>query len=532
MFEGTFQLPVLYPVDLLHALWPTPVFVSWLLTLHLPLAALGAYALARELGRSPAAGFVAGAVLSLCGFTLSSLNLYVFLQALALAPFVALLMRRAAVRGGRAVAAAAVLVALAVSTLAVEFVLQALVFGAALGLAAAGWRGAPRLALAIGLGAGLAGVPVAVTLGLLPETTRGAGFPAEVALANSVHPAVLLQSLLPHLFGVPAAPAESWWGGRFFSKGLPYFLSLYLGPTVLALAAVGAVVCRPRLRLALLVPAAVGLWYALGPLGGLAPLLQRLPLGSAFRFPSKALLLPHLAIVVLVACGVDAVGRRAHAAVFAAVAAACASVALGVAALVQLAPAPLVAWSGVLPAFWTNVVRVAWLDAAVAAAWAAAAMLVALAARRRWISKPATLALLALLVTGDLARAASGLNRQVAASFFDLRPGTAGAIRRPGRWPRVLLRSQPEPGLSPAAGPGRFATHGRGFLSRPAGARALHERPRRRRVARGCGPHGLRAAAARARAGGLRPPPRGRPPALAAQRLGVAGRQPRRAGAP
>ena len=28
LFEGTFQLPALYPADLLHALWPTPVFVS------------------------------------------------------------------------------------------------------------------------------------------------------------------------------------------------------------------------------------------------------------------------------------------------------------------------------------------------------------------------------------------------------------------------------------------------------------------------------------------------------------------------
>jgi hypothetical protein len=329
------------------------------------------------------------------------------------------------------VALAAVLVALAVSTLAVEFVLQALVFGAALGLSASGRRGVPRVALAIGLGAGLAAVPVAVTLGLLPETTRGAGFPAEVALANSVHPAVLLQSLLPRLFGDPAAPAEAWWGGRFFSKGLPYFLSLYLGPNVLALAAVGAVACRPRLRLALLAPAALGLWYALGPWGGLAPLLQGLPLGSAFRFPSKALLLPHLAIVVLVAFGVDAVGRRAHAVMFGALAAAGAAAALGVATLVQLAPASLVAWSGVLPAYWPNVARVARLDAAVAAAWASAAILLALVARRRRLSRSATLALLALVVAGDLARAASGLNRQVDASFFALRPGTALAIHDP-----------------------------------------------------------------------------------------------------
>jgi hypothetical protein len=94
VFEGTFHAPVLYPPDLLHALWPSPILVSWLLTLHLPLAALAAYWLARELGASRAGAFLAGAVYALSGFTLSCLNLYVFLQALALAPFVAGLLRR------------------------------------------------------------------------------------------------------------------------------------------------------------------------------------------------------------------------------------------------------------------------------------------------------------------------------------------------------------------------------------------------------------------------------------------------------
>ncbi len=76
-----------------------PVFVSWLLTLHLPLAALAAYWLARR-GSAAAelGGVAAGVVYSLGGLTLSSLNLYVFLQALALAPFVVGTLRRAAIR--------------------------------------------------------------------------------------------------------------------------------------------------------------------------------------------------------------------------------------------------------------------------------------------------------------------------------------------------------------------------------------------------------------------------------------------------
>ena len=50
IYEGAFALPTFYPVDLLHVLDSGPAAVSWLLTLHLPLAAVGAYWLARELG--------------------------------------------------------------------------------------------------------------------------------------------------------------------------------------------------------------------------------------------------------------------------------------------------------------------------------------------------------------------------------------------------------------------------------------------------------------------------------------------------
>ena len=104
LFEGTFQLPSLYPPDLLHALWPGPVFVSWLLTMHLPLAALAAYWLSRELGGSRVGAFLCGVVFVLGGFALSCLNLYVFLQALALAPLVVGCLRRTA----RSIARAAV----------------------------------------------------------------------------------------------------------------------------------------------------------------------------------------------------------------------------------------------------------------------------------------------------------------------------------------------------------------------------------------------------------------------------------------
>jgi hypothetical protein len=227
-------------------------------------------------------------------------------------------------------------------------VVQSILLGVALGLVGAPSRaGLARLAVAAGLGLGLAGLPIALTLGLLPETARGAGFTPEVALGNAVHPAVFLQSLLPGLFGQPSAPAQAWWGGRFFTKGLPYFLSLYLGPVVLALAAVGTVALPRRVRPVLLVLAALGVWYAVGERGGLAPFVSRLPLG-ALPLPSKALLLLTSRSPWPRGCIERLRFRRAWAGSPPPL---CAAVA-GPRGAAERRPSRLVAWTGVLPSHW------------------------------------------------------------------------------------------------------------------------------------------------------------------------------------
>ncbi len=439
IFEGSFQLPSLYPADLLHALWPSPVFVSWLLTLHLPLAALAAYWLARQVGASRVGGLGAGVVFALGGFALSCLNLYVFLQALALAPFVVGLLRRAASNGGRSIVLAAAVLAVATSTLAVEFVAQAVALGVALGIVEARLRALPRLGLAVTLGVGLAGVPVALLLGLLPETARGAGLGREVALGNAVHPIVLLQALLPNLFGSPAAPAEAWWGGGFFSKGVPYFLSLYAGPLAFGLAALGVARLRRGVGLTIVVASGLGLWFALGERAGLASLMLELPLTSAFRFPSKALLLPHLGLSLAVAFGVTRLREEARSySRLAVLTAAAAGVALVVATVIALAPVGLVSWTGVRPAFWPALRAVVFRDAASCALLAAGAVLLAVAVRRGMLrAEPATAVVIALLAA-DLARAGGGINRQVNPSFFRLVPEMAALPLRDPEGGRVF----------------------------------------------------------------------------------------------
>ncbi len=401
VFEGSFQLPALYPPDLLHALWPSAVFVSWLLTLHLPLAALGAYWLARELGTSRGGAFLAGAVYALSGFTLSCLSHYVLLQALALAPFLAGLLRRAGCHGGRALAPAAALLALSLSTLAVAFVVQALLVGLCLGLAASPTRMAlGRLALATALGIGLAGLPLVVVASLLPEAAGAAGVAPAAAQGHALHPALLAQALLPGLFGDPRVPAEAAWGGRFFGGGMAYVPSLYLGPLALAFAAVGAL-AQPRRLLVLAALGALGLLLSLGGAGW------------------KALLLPHLALSMAAGFAVDRLRTGRGWGWLVGAGALAATVAAGIAVLFALSPSGLAAWTGVAERSWSGLSGVARREAGLVVLLALAVGAATWAVGRGLLGPARAVALVTTLGVMDLARAGAGLNPQERASFFD-----------------------------------------------------------------------------------------------------------------
>ena len=419
--EGTFGLPVVYPPDLLHVVWPGPAAVSWLLTLHFPLAAVAGLWLAREMGASRKVAAVAGSLYALGGLAISSLNLFVFLQALALAPLVIGGLRRAAQRGGRAIPAAAVALGLSLTTLALEFVLQAVLLGLLLGWALRlGWVGLRRMGAAVVLGVGLAGLPVALVLGLVGQTVRGAGFAPEVALGNDLHPLALLQIVLPGLFGTLSSPVESWWGGPFFTKGFPYFLSLYLGPLALALAAAGVPAPERRTRWVLLAAAFLGLWYALGARGGLAPLLTSLPAARWFRFPVKAMLLPYVVVCLFAGLGVDRLRAGLGWGRFAAAAAGCAVLGLGVAAAAWEGSA--LRWARVDPALERHVAAAVAGNGVTAAALATLGLLAAAAVWRKRAPPSRAAALLAIVAVADVARAASGTNPQAPSAFFELLP--------------------------------------------------------------------------------------------------------------
>lgn len=425
--EGAFALPSFYPLDLLHVLRPEATFVSWLLSLHLPLAALAAYALARDMGVSRPAAFIGGGVYALGGHALSCLNLYVFLQALAWAPLLILALRRAAARAGRWCVAAAALLALSLSTLALELVAQALGLGVLLALAAPGevgrGRRVGRLAFAVLLGSALAALPVCVTWSVLREAPRGLGFSAVQAASYALPPVGVLQALVAQLFGALDRPLEVWWGGRFFPGGFPYFASLYLGPLVLALAAAGWRSWSAAERRLLGGAALVACVYALGPAGGLWSLVHAWPLLRLFRFPSKALFSVHLVAALFAAAGAERL-RAGHGwRVFAGVTGALAVVCGAIAAAPLLAPERMGAWLWLDPRALGELRARLPLEAFRTLLVALLGVALALSVHARRMPAARAALLLAPMIVLDLARAGAGLNPQVPASFFELLPG-------------------------------------------------------------------------------------------------------------
>jgi len=438
--------PLSYPVELLQILVPDERGFTLLLALHLPLAAVGLYVLARSMGLGRVAAVGGAVVYSLGGFALSTVNLYVYLEAFAWGPFVIWGMIRAAQGGLRRAAVASALVAIALSTTAIELVAQTLLIGGLLALQGSrrSWAAGVRVGASVGLGLGMAAAPLIVVAGALAGSARGAGFPTAITLAHSVHPMTFLQIVVGGLYGDLNRIADRFWGQNFFPLGFPYLLSLYLGATTLALAAVGAFRASPS-RLRLLVLLLLALVVCLGPWAGLEPLVDAVPLVRRIRYPSKAFFTAHTCIALLASLGLDALGRSLGGRSWRGLAVSLAGMG-GVLLAAPWLPFLLphaIRWFLIhfFPADASLAIRIQWLglileDAARGGLLVAAAASVAiLGASRRLRPLLATGALVALVAT-DLLRTGAGLNPTVGRDFYTLSAETrewADRVRGKGR---------------------------------------------------------------------------------------------------
>jgi len=442
LHEGVpLSLPAVgYPLDLVQTLRPDEAGISMILALHVPLAAVGFYFLCRGLLGVPSVAAAGGALLyALGGFVLSTVNLYVVLQAAAWAPLVVLTLARATrSASGGSVVPAALVTAVALSTTGVEIVGQAIVIGVLLGLARDGRlvRGLAAAGAAVGLGALLCAPVLLMVAAQVGDSARSQGFTTDVVLAQSVHPFTLLQTVVGGLYGNLSNLADEWWGQNFFPRGFPYILSLYLGPAALAIAVVGSTGRHPaRTRLAVL--AAAGVVLSLGRWAGLAAVVDAVPGINAFRYPVKVFFTAHLSVALLVALGLAHLAstesrwpwrRLALVAVVPGALLALAPV------LPHVAPGALASFAavffppGTAPALRAALLSRVLADAAIGGGLALATAATAMLAWHGRLPPPRAALLVVAILGTDLLRTGSGLNPMVTGAFFRPSPELSSVL--------------------------------------------------------------------------------------------------------
>jgi hypothetical protein len=329
---------------LLVALPPHAALSAWILASY-ALAAAGAFAWARSLRMSSAAAAIAAIAFALSGPLVSSSDNVTFLTTYAALPFVFAAGHAFFARGGPGRLA---LVALASAACAAGGDPQAWGFAVgllplyALAVADAGARAvALRRGLAAAAVAALAAAPFVLPILLwIGHSVRAGGIAPEELVRWNVHPARLVELGIPELFRANPAitpnPIFSAYAGNASTPN-PWFLSLYLGTAVLALALLGVARDRVTRRLAL---AAIPLaWAATGHYAGFLAFARHVPLLGSFRYWEKLTVWLALLAAIAAARGVDALLERARLERFTRVAGAVGASLLALAATAALWPA-------------------------------------------------------------------------------------------------------------------------------------------------------------------------------------------------
>jgi hypothetical protein len=309
-----------YPYTLFMILLPIDFAYPFFYVVHVALAGIGAYLLARRWGQSRQAAFFAGFIFAFSGPLLSLGNLYNHAACAAWMPW-ALLATDRAVQGARAPRSWILLtLVFSLQFLAAEpFTLIATVglcFAYALYLggtlhpliSSANLRILAGFMLTGCFMLALCAVQFLPSVGFLANSHRGAQGMLFRETANwSFHPLLLIETLVPGFYG-PALTSPTTWNTIADDGSSPYFISVYLGFVPLFFALCGWALGRDRRRNFVGGSAITILLLSFGhftPLFSLAYLL--VPVLCLVRFPVK-LLVPFVMLVALLAgWGLDAV---------------------------------------------------------------------------------------------------------------------------------------------------------------------------------------------------------------------------------
>ncbi len=433
------NVQVFYPLTWLSLVLRPETYYSVYVVLHLLVSAVGLYVLARRLGLSRPAAFLAAGAWVFSGPGLSLVQLWSHFAGAALMPW-ALVAADVAFASGRPVHAAAWGVAMAAQVLAgaPEMLVAGLLLSVGIALRHL-VQGGPRRArpalragavalLAVGVALALSAAQWVPTVATAWQTPRLAP-PEAVRTQWSVHPARTLEIALP--LRMPQLPLPDSIRGSLFDSGEVLLRSLYggLGAALLVLCALAARQRRAWCLFAVFVSATLVALGRHAPVYGVV--VGVLPVLRAFRYPEKAMVVAALAFALLAGVGLDACrrgafGRRRILAF--ALPGGLLVLAAGVAALVGLGVLPAGPVGGGGGPALSAVLAPAGPRLAVAAVFGCLALAVQVRFAK-WGAGGRSAVALGLLAVLDLMAAHADLNPTAPGEMFRLRPLALDALR-------------------------------------------------------------------------------------------------------
>ena len=312
-----------YPSNLLHAFLPFNYAFKLHLIIHPIFAGLGLYFLQRRLGIGPVAAFGGSAIYQFSGTLLSFLNLYNIGPAVALIPWVAWAFLGALDRGGLRTLLFGTLLGLQIIAFEPSMALSCVLLLAGLAVfrlmqSEDRRKTAISIVLILAMGGGfalaLAAVQVMPTMELVPRSARGAGYDFRSVSRWSMHPADLINVIVPNFFGEPyRTDLGNHWGEAYHEGREGYLVSFFIGGGSLLLALFSFLSDRKKLRLVLWAITLVSVVLALGKY---TPVYRWLydyaPFFRLGRYPAKYFLLATLAFSVLAALGLESLQNRSR----------------------------------------------------------------------------------------------------------------------------------------------------------------------------------------------------------------------------
>ncbi len=442
---------VVYPLSLL-LLFPAPWSVGLFIVAHHVLAALGSWALARQLGMRRDSATVAALGFAIGGYMVSLTWGATYMLGLAWLPLIAWLVLRAAARRSLATAAVAG-VALGLQLLAGEPQSTLLTMWLALTLVVArptSWpnrlRGVALLAATVAIGFCVAMPQLLPTAELLPRSRRQAGIDLVQAQHWSLHPLRLFELLVPWLYGSPLRHATFLGyfmndeGGAIHRD--PWMVTPTFGGLGVILIATGLGACRARHRWWFRAVGVLTLITVAIAVGRHSPVFAwyftMIPGATIFRYPAKFYGLVAATLPLLAAAGVEGLrGRARGGAVFVRVSAGAATLL----AVLWLASGTLGDQLQALrPAVTAAQARAVVQSAVVGELALLAALVLVLLAVRRW--RPRSLGPAAAIAVGvELFAQVSVAYETAPSTIYTTPPPLARALLArvpPGETPRIL----------------------------------------------------------------------------------------------